>query len=122
MNLRLIIISIVVGILILSFLIYYLSTIKKRKGKKELRKRILAERIDNSKTARNIVFGITKGKQLYKRLISQVYPDNFPQDKFPEDKREVATLLSQRIVCAKRDYNELLKLEIEVEQFINSNT
>lgn len=87
---------------------------KKRKAKKDLKLRVLADgNSDYSGTARNIALSISKSRQLYKNLIVKVHPD-----KFQDERKEKATELSSRITKAKRNYDELVGLEIEVKDFI----
>jgi len=60
---------------------------------------------------------ISKAKKLYKALITRVHPD-----KFQNDKNEKANELASRITTAKRNYDELCKLEIEVGQFLKDSS
>lgn len=69
---------------------------------------------DYKSVAQNIALSISKSKDLYKSLIVKVHPD-----KFIEEKKEEATELSTRITMAKKNYEELTRLKIEVEQFLN---
>jgi len=111
MKKNLIIASISVAVLLLPVaLILY----KKKKEKSDLKRRVLADgNSDYSGTAKNIALSISKSKQLYKDLIVKVHPD-----RFQDDRKEKATELSARITKAKRNYDELVGLEIEVKEFL----
>jgi hypothetical protein len=85
----------------------------KRRKKSELRKKILSEEISYADTAENITKSITHSNILYKRLITKVHPDLFA-----ENNKKYATELSSRITKNKKNYNELLKLKVEVEVFL----
>jgi hypothetical protein len=103
----------IVGLLICSlfFALLFVKALKKNK----LRKRVLSEGVSDYKSvAQNIALSISKSKDLYKSLIVKVHPD-----KFIEEKKEEATELSTRITMAKKNYEELTRLKIEVEQFLN---
>lgn len=111
MNNKILITSIVSTLILipLTFLVY-----KKRKAKKELKKRILADgNPDYKDTAKNIALSISKSKQLYKELITKVHPDIFL-----DNRKERATELSSRITKSRRNYDELITLEIEVKEFL----
>ena len=111
MKKNLIIVSISAAVLLLPvvFIAY-----KKRKAKRDLRRRVLADgNSEYSETARNIALSISKSKQLYKDLIVKVHPD-----RFQDDRKEKATELSARITKAKRNYDELVGLEVEVKDFL----
>ena len=111
MKKNIIIASISVAVLLLSvaFILY-----KKNKRKRDLKRRVLADgNSDYSGTAKNISLSISKSKQLYKDLIVKVHPD-----RFQDDRKENATELSARITKAKRNYDELIGLEIEVKEFL----
>jgi len=108
--------KIIIGIGLLSILLGLVLTYSKRKTKRELRKRVLAENNpDYSETAKNIKNSILKSKDLYKSLIIQVHPD-----KFLDAYKEIASELSARITKSKKNYDELMVLKIEVEEFINN--
>ncbi|MBE7695764.1 hypothetical protein [Tenacibaculum finnmarkense] len=92
-----------------------ISYIKKRKAKNKIRNKILAEGNDFSKTAKNITNSISKSKSLYKKLIVKVHPDRF----FKDDKI-IANELSSRITKSKKNYDDLIKLEIEVNKFLDN--
>lgn len=88
-----------------------------RRKKSKLRKLVLEDSSDDySNTAKNIANSISKSRQLYKELIIKIHPD-----RFLDDRKIKATELSARITKAKRNYNDLLELKIEVEEFLNSN-
>lgn len=107
--------EIIITAVLFCYSIYFSATYKKRKSKGKLRKKVLADGDNDYKTrAKNIALGIANGKDLYKELIVKVHPD-----KFSDDKKGTATLLSQRITDAKRNYNELCKIEEDVIKFLN---
>ena len=100
-------------ICLLFFVLFFVKLLKKNR----LRKRVLSEGISDYKSvAQNIALSISKSKNLYKSLIIKVHPD-----KFMDEKKEEATVLSTRITIAKKNYEELTKLKTEVEQFLNNN-
>lgn len=84
-----------------------------RRKKSELRKKILSEKISYADTAENITKSISHSDKLYKELITKVHPDLFE-----EGIKAYATELSSKITKNKKNYNELLKLKIEVEDFL----
>lgn len=87
---------------------------KKRKTKRDLKRKLLAEgNGDYSETAKNMVQSISKCKHLYKKLIVRVHPD-----KFLDERVVMANDLTARITKAKRNYNELVELEKEVKDFL----
>lgn len=86
-----------------------------RRKKSELRKKILSEEISYADTAENITKSISHSNKLYKELITKVHPDLFK-----ESNKIYATELSSKITENKKNYNELLKLKIEVEDFLQS--
>jgi hypothetical protein len=97
---------------------YYLLTNKKRKLRKKVKRKLKEEQsTDDSNGFWNMIDGISKGKELYKKLIVRVHPDNPKNINFSEEKKLELTSLSQRITQAKRNYKELKLLEIEVEKF-----
>ena len=105
---------ILIGTGICIFLTWYLITYKKRKIRRELKKRVLKDSAkDNIKTAENIVNSISKSKKLYKELIVKIHPD-----KIHPDKIEKAQDISARLTQAKRNFNELSLLEIEINNFL----
>ena len=88
-----------------------------RRKKSKLRKLVLEDSSnDYSITAKNIANSISKSRLLYKELITQIHPD-----RFLDDRKVKATELSARITKAKRNFDDLLELKIEVEEFLNSN-
>jgi hypothetical protein len=104
------------GIFILSITTLLIVTHKRRKRKRKLREAILSDNSkDYNETARNIALSIGKSKALYKKLITQVHPDNFI-----DNRNTKATELSQRITSAKRSYSDLLLLEKEVNDFLQN--
>jgi hypothetical protein len=90
--------------------------IKKIRTKNKIRKKILADGETYSKTAKNIANSISKSKFLYKKLIVKVHPD-----RFFENEKIIANELSSRITKSKKNYDDLLKLEIEVNNFLKKN-
>jgi DNA-binding transcriptional regulator GbsR (MarR family) len=96
---------------------YWLKAVLlKRKKKNELRKKILSEKISYSDTAKNITKSITQSNALYKKLITKIHPDLFE-----ESKKNDVTELASEITKNKKNYNELIKLELEVEEFIKES-
>jgi hypothetical protein len=71
--------------------------IKQRK-KSQLRKRVLQVGSDDyANTAKNIANSISKSRLLYKELIVKIHPD-----KFPDERKIIATELSARITSQKK--------------------
>lgn len=104
-----------IGILVFLLAVYYLLTFKKRRLRRKIRNKLTAEEDNNFKNIfKNMVFSISKSKELYKSLISKVHPD-----RFTDDRKAKAEELSARITKFKKNYNELIKLKIEVENFLN---
>ena len=103
------------GIILLPFGIYYVLTNKKRRLRRNIRKK-LSEKDDNNFKSifKNMAFSISKSKELYKSLITRVHPD-----RFTDEKKIKAEELSARITKFKKNYDELIKLKIEVENFLN---
>jgi hypothetical protein len=87
----------------------------KRRKKSELRKKILSEEISYSDTAENITKSISHSNKLYKELITKTHPDLFEKEN-----KLYATELSSKITKNKKNYNELLKLKLEVEDFLQT--
>ncbi|MGK0411987.1 MAG: hypothetical protein ACJA1B_000176 [Polaribacter sp.] len=87
----------------------------KRKKKAELRRKILSEKISYTDTANNITKSIAHSNKLYKELITKVHPDLFE-----ESNKIYATELSSKITKNKKNYNELLKLKVQVERFLQT--
>lgn len=97
---------------IISFLI---TSYNKKREKKELRRRILADGQDYTTTAKNIRNSISKSKVLYKKLIVKVHPD-----RFLDDRKTIATELCSKITKSKKNYDDLVKLEQEVNSFLQN--
>ncbi len=57
----------------------------------------------------NVVAGISKAKALYKKLIVYAHPDKHP------DNIEYYQKLTDRITANRYNYNELLKIEKELD-------
>lgn len=88
-----------------------------RRKKSKLRKLVLEDSSnDYTNTAKNIANSIAKSRQLYKELIIKIHPD-----RFLDDRKVKATELSARITKAKRNFDDLSNLKIEVENFLNDN-
>ncbi|GGD17714.1 hypothetical protein [Flavobacterium orientale] len=103
------------GIILFLFGVYYLLTNKKRRLRRNIRKKLSEKEGDNFKSIfKNMVFSISKSKELYKSLITKVHPD-----RFTDDRKLKAEELSARITKFKKNYDELIKLKIEVENFLN---
>jgi hypothetical protein len=101
---------------IITIVPFVIQIILKQQKKSILRKKVLADGIDDYKgTAKNIANSISKSRSLYKELITKVHPNNFNDERI-----ELATELSSKITNAKRNYEELVKLKIEVDKFINA--
>jgi len=79
------------------------------------KKRNINRTMDYQAHGTNIALGITKGKNLYKQLISQVHPD-----RVEPGRRVQANELVQRINAARYDYAALLNLQEEVNAFIET--
>ena len=106
---------ITLALLLVIFIFWYFKTLKKRRNKKDLKKRILADGItDYKETTTNLVNSISKAKPLYKKLIVSIHPD-----KFSGDNKIIAEEISSRLTHAKRDYNALCLIEKEIENFKN---
>lgn len=103
------------GIILFLYGIYYLLTLKKRRLRRNIRKK-LSQKEDNNfiHIFKNMAFSISKSKELYKSLITKVHPD-----RFTDERKIKAEELSARITKFKKNYDELLKLKVEVENFIN---
>lgn len=105
----------IVSVILFLFFIYFLVTYKKRKLKREIRKKIAADgESDFAITAKNIAMSISKSKELYKSLITQIHPD-----RFLDERKIKATELSARITRSKKNYNELITIQLEVDEFLN---
>jgi hypothetical protein len=100
---------------IITVLPFIIQTIIKKRKKSILRKKVLADGTnDYTSTAKNIANSISKSRELYKELIVKVHPD-----RFQDERRILATELSAKITKAKRNYDELSLLKIEVATFLN---
>ena len=72
------------------------------------------EEMNYKEIGKNIAYGISsKREELYKRLIVQIHPD-----RFTDDRKEAATELSQKITEAKHNYSELVEIEKQVTEFL----
>lgn len=113
MNLNYITVTVTLIVLI-SYIL--LKKYKRNVARKELKRALEEDKnIDPSENIVNLMNSISKSKVLYKILIKKIHPDRF-QD---EDKKEKATLLSQRITKSKKNYNELISLKKEVEALLD---
>jgi hypothetical protein len=101
---------------IITIVPFFVQLIINQRKKSNLRKKVLADGTnDYGGTARNIANSISKSRILYKELITKVHPNNFNDNRI-----ELATELSSKITKAKRNYEELEKLKIEVDEFIKT--
>lgn len=107
--------TIILSIISLAIILFFI--IKRRNKKKQLRNQLLSEGEKDFKvTAENIAQGIAKGRKLYKKLIVKVHPDRFL------DHRKIqAGEITSRLTAAELNYNELLKIEKEIETFLELN-
>ncbi len=90
-------------------------------NKRRTRKKILSrikneENISNDAIFKNIAFGISKGRTLYKELVIKVHPDTYS-----DELKDEATRLSQEVSKNKRNYSELLNLKEHVENLKSKN-
>lgn len=99
-------------ILVLPFVFQF---IKEKRRKSKIRRTILADGEDFSVTAKNIANSIGKSRDLYKNLITKVHPD-----RFVDGKKERATELSSKITKSKKNFDELTRLKVEVEDFLKT--
>ncbi len=114
MNNSLYFITKILIIFVIIFLFWFFKTYKRRKNNRILKKQVLSDsNSDYSGIAKNIISGITNAKILYKKLITQIHPD-----KFQDHRNKKAHELASKITNAKRNYNELVKLEKEVQEFL----
>jgi len=89
---------------------------KRRKAKMKLKKSVLSDNdINYNATAKNIAMSIARSKELYKELIVKVHPD-----KFLDERKERATELSAKITQAKKNFDELKRIENEVAAFLHN--
>jgi hypothetical protein len=109
-NYKTISLSIII-VMLIGYLIY--KKIKKNK----LRKRVLADGTDDyAATAKNIALSISQSKVLYKKLITKVHPDRFPNDL---EKQKRAEEISAMLTEAKRNYSKLVEIEEVIEKELN---
>jgi hypothetical protein len=101
---------------IITVLPFIIQIIIKQRKKSILRRKVLADGTDDYKgAAMNIANSISKSRELYKELIVKIHPD-----RFQDERRIVATELSAKITTARRNYDELTFLKIEVEKFLSN--
>ena len=74
--------------------IFFTSSLKKR----------------NSREEENIVISMAKAKRTYKELIIKAHPDKNPNN------IELAKNLSEKINKYRYNYNELMKLKLQIEK------
>jgi hypothetical protein len=102
---------------LITVLPFIIQLVIKQRKKSILRKKVLADGTDDYKgAAKNIANSISKSRELYKELIVKIHPD-----RFLDERKIIATELSAKITKAKRNYDELNMLKIEVETFLNDN-
>lgn len=101
---------------VITIIPFFIKLIKEKRRKSKLRKKIISDGSDYAVSAKNIANSIAKSKLLYKELIVKVHPD-----KFLDDKKHIANELSSRITKSKRNYNDLMSLKVEVDEFIANN-
>jgi len=97
-----------------SILLY--KIFKKRKLKSRIKQQIITDDgdINYKEIGKNIAYGMSsKREELYKRLIIQIHPD-----RFTDDRNVTATELSQRITEAKHNYSALVEIEKDVNKFL----
>ncbi len=93
------------------------NLIYKKVKKNILRKKVLADGTDDyAGTAKNIALSISQSKALYKKLISKVHPDRFPND---IEKQKRADEISAMLTEAKRNYSRLIEIEQLIENELN---
>ncbi len=110
---NIIIISILSATLLIPISIYIY---KKRSKKLKLKRKVMADATSDYKgVATNIAMSISKSRELYKELIVKIHPD-----KFLDERKEIATEISARITKSKKNYDELKKIEIEINEFLNN--
>lgn len=101
----------IVPIIIVVIFLYFRSS-----KKRALRSKVLRD--TNSSIEKvsfeNMVDGFSKGKKLYKDLITKAHPDRFLDD----ESKNLANDLSSRITKSKLNYQELKELEVEVREFL----
>ena len=117
MNKQTVLISIsVIGLSIATSFVMYRRINAKRKLKRRINQQNITDNgdINYKEIGKNIGYGMSsKREELYKRLIIQIHPD-----RFTDDRKVTATELSQRITEAKHNYSELVEIEKEVSEFI----
>jgi hypothetical protein len=102
---------------IITVIPFIIQLIIKQRKKSILRKKVLADGTnDYMGAAKNIANSISKSRELYKELIVKIHPD-----RFLDERKVVATELSAKITKAKRNFDELSLLKIEVEKFLNDD-
>ena len=102
----------ILKILIIPYWVY--KIIEKRKLSREILK---DGNPDYNDTASNIIASMKMAKKLHKELILKVHPDKI-QDDSKKDKRDE---LSAKVNSARRDYNKLVELKDEIDNFLQDN-
>lgn len=106
------ILSIISKILVVPYII------NKIISRRKLRREILKDgNPDYINTASNIIASMKMAKKLHKELILKVHPDKL-QDDSKKDKRDE---LSAKVNSARRDYNKLVELKDEIDNFLQDN-
>jgi hypothetical protein len=101
---------------VITIIPFFIKLFKERKRKSKLRRKIISDGGDYTDSVKNIANSIAKSKLLYRELIVKVHPD-----KFLDDKKHVANELASRITKSKRNYNDLMNLKVEIDEFIANN-
>jgi len=99
------------GLLALALLFHIIRIVLKRRRIRKFMKE--DGETDLNETFKNIALSMAKARSLYKKLIARVHPD-----RFEEQFKEEATELSTRITTFKRNYAELMKIQTEVDSFL----
>ena len=106
------ILSIISKILVVPYII------NKIISRRKLRREILKDgNPDFKNTASNIIASMKMAKKLHKDLILKVHSDKIQDD----SKKEKADELAAKVNLARRDYNGLVALEKEIEEFLQDN-
>ena len=106
------ILSIISKILVVPYII------NKIISRRKLRREILKDgNPDYNNTASNIIASMKMAKKLHKELILKVHPDKIQDD----SKKEKRDELSAKVNNARRDYNKLVELKGEIDNFLQDN-
>lgn len=83
--------------------------------RRRIRKEILKDGNPDFKgTANNIILSMKLSKELHRELITKIHSDKI----YDEDKKSKADDLAAKVNLARRNYSELTKLKIEIENFL----